>query len=101
MPAVVLNHITVIDVATTTARRDILVVTRAGRIAAVGRAEAIEVAPGAEAINLTGKFLIPGLVDMHNHLGPGEARPGPPRPGARGHARHPSVPLADGSPLVS
>ncbi|HQZ38343.1 MAG TPA: hypothetical protein PLH72_04855 [Vicinamibacterales bacterium] len=54
------------------------IVIRGGCIAAVGRADASEVPPGAEVIDLTGKFVIRGLVDMHNHLGPGEAIPGPP-----------------------
>lgn len=79
--AVVLNHITVIDVAGATARRDMAVVIRGSRISAVGRADAIQIPQGAEVIDLTGKFLIPGLVDMHNHLGPAENIPGPPRPG--------------------
>jgi imidazolonepropionase-like amidohydrolase len=80
-PAVVLNHITIVDVVGSSARRDMAVVIRGTRIAAVGRADAIEVPRGAEVIDLTGKFLIPGLIDMHNHLGPGEAIPGPPGPG--------------------
>ena len=79
--AVVLNHITVIDVADATARRDMAVVIRGSRISAVGRADTIQIPQGAEVIDLTGKFLIPGLVDMHNHLGPGDNIPGPPRPG--------------------
>jgi imidazolonepropionase-like amidohydrolase len=57
------------------------VVIRGSHIAAVGRANAIEIPQGAQVIDLTGKFLIPGLIDMHNHLGPGENIPGPPGPG--------------------
>ena len=79
--AVVLNHLTVIDVAGSSAQRDMAVLIRGSRIAAVGRADAIDVPRGAEVIDLTGKFLMPGLVDMHNHLGPGEVIPGPPGPG--------------------
>ena len=36
------------------------------RIAAVG--EGLEAPEGAEVIDLTGKYLVPGLVDMHVHL---------------------------------
>jgi hypothetical protein len=32
-------------------------------------------------IDLTGRFLLPGLVDMHHHLARGAAMPGPPAPG--------------------
>jgi imidazolonepropionase-like amidohydrolase len=88
--AVVLNRITVIDVAGSTARRDMAVVIRGSRIAAVGRAGEIEIPQGAEVIDLSGKFLIPGLIDMHNHLGPAEIIPGPPGPGGpppRGNTR--------------
>lgn len=79
--AVVLNHITIIDIVGSTARRDMAVVIRGSRVSAVGRADAIQIPQGAEVIDLTGKFLIPGLIDMHNHLGPGETIPGPPGPG--------------------
>lgn len=54
---------------------------RGSRISAVGRADAIQIPQGAEVIDLTGKFLIPGLSDMHNDRGPGETIPGPPGPG--------------------
>lgn len=79
--ALVLNHITITDVAGSTARRDMAVVIRGSRISAVGRADAIQIPQGAEVIDLTGKFLIPGLSDMHNDRGPGETIPGPPGPG--------------------
>jgi imidazolonepropionase-like amidohydrolase len=48
-----LTHVTVIDVTGALHRRDVTVVISGGRIAAVGM----------------GKFLIPGLWDMHAHLG--------------------------------
>lgn len=34
---------------------------------------------GSEVINASGKFVIPGLADMHNHLGAGGMSLGPPR----------------------
>ena len=41
------------------------------RISAVGAADSVRAidAPGAETIDATGQFLIPGLWDMHVHLG--------------------------------
>ena len=40
-----------------------------GRIEAVGQREAVEVPPDAEVIDVTGKVLLPGLIDCHDHLG--------------------------------
>lgn len=44
------------------------VVVRDGRIAAVGPSGAVPIPPGAIGIDGTGKYLIPGLADMHTHL---------------------------------
>lgn len=38
------------------------------RIAAIGPAREVVVPTGARQINGTGKFLIPGLIDLHVHL---------------------------------
>lgn len=48
------------------------VVVRGGRIAEIGDAGKIKVPAGAVKIDGRGKFLMPGLVDMHLHLSPGE-----------------------------
>jgi imidazolonepropionase-like amidohydrolase len=42
------------------------IVLRDGRIAAVGANAAIP--PGAEVIDVTGKFISPGLIDCHSHI---------------------------------
>src|SRR5262249_20854378 len=51
------------------------IVIRDGNIADVGGAASIAVPPGATAVDLSGKTVIPGLVMMHEHLyyttGPG------------------------------
>jgi imidazolonepropionase-like amidohydrolase len=44
------------------------VVVQDGRITAVGAASAIQVPPGATRIDGTGKYLLPGLAEMHGHL---------------------------------
>lgn len=44
------------------------VVIRDGRIAAVGPAHRVPVPAGARRIDGRGKFLVPGLADMHAHL---------------------------------
>ncbi|HSK71340.1 MAG TPA: amidohydrolase family protein [Pyrinomonadaceae bacterium] len=48
------------------------VLIRAGRIAEIGGAGSLKVPPEALQIDGRGKFLMPGLVDMHVHLSPGE-----------------------------
>jgi len=38
------------------------------RIAAVEPVEALELEPGAQALELSGLYLVPGLIDLHTHL---------------------------------
>ena len=51
------------------------VVVRDGRIAAVGPARSVTVPAGARRIDGRGKYLIPGLADMHTHLFSDDAVP--------------------------
>lgn len=44
------------------------IVIRAGRIAAVGATEKVIIPPGAQALDLNGKTIMPGLVDLHDHM---------------------------------
>ncbi|MGZ5492727.1 MAG: amidohydrolase family protein [Thermoanaerobaculia bacterium] len=57
-------HVTVIDTTGGPSRRDATVVIRDGRIASIGDT----VPKGSEVVDGRGKFLIPGLWDMHAHL---------------------------------
>ena len=45
-----------------------VVLVRDGRIEAVGRAGDVDVPPGAEVIDVTGRTILPGYVDTHAHL---------------------------------
>jgi imidazolonepropionase-like amidohydrolase len=47
------------------------VLVRDGRIAEVGPAGRVRVPEGATRIDAAGKFLIPGLAEMHAHVPPG------------------------------
>src|SRR5262245_32441839 len=47
---------------------DQTVVVRGGRIAEVGPSSAVQVPAGALQIDGRGRFLMPGLADMHVHL---------------------------------
>jgi imidazolonepropionase-like amidohydrolase len=47
---------------------DAVIVIEGDRISSVGRAEATPVPPEAEVIDVTGKTVIPGLINCHTHL---------------------------------
>lgn len=51
--------------------RNAVIVIAGNRIDDVGPAQDIDIPKGAEVIDATGKFVIPGLADMHNHLARG------------------------------
>ena len=61
------------------------VVVAGGRIVAVGPTATTAVPEGAERIDVTGKVLIPGLVDTHSHIGGGSGgdSSGPVQPDVR------------------
>src|SRR6202035_4647439 len=61
------RHVTVIDATGSPARPGMTVVIDKGRIAAVGKDAEVLVPQSAQVFDGTGRFLIPGLVDMHVH----------------------------------
>ena len=68
-PAVTaLTHATVLDGTGTAPRTDMTILIENGRIRDV-RPSALGVPPGAAVTDLTGRFVIPGLIDAHVHLG--------------------------------
>ena len=66
-----LENVTVIDGTGAPARAGLSVAVTGERISAVGPAGSVRAisGPGAETIDAAGQFLIPGLWDMHVHLG--------------------------------
>ena len=65
--SLVLTHVTVIDATGAGARPDMTVVIKGDRILEMGKSGEIRLPEGAQTLNATGKFLIPGLWDMHVH----------------------------------
>lgn len=63
----VFTHATVIDATGGPAQPDMTVVVTADRISQLGKSGELSVPTGAQVIDATGKFLIPGLWDMHIH----------------------------------
>lgn len=63
----VFTNVTVIDATGADAKPDMTVVITGNRIAAVDRTGQVRIPEGAAVVDATGKFLIPGLWDMHVH----------------------------------
>jgi imidazolonepropionase-like amidohydrolase len=66
---------TIIDPSSDPARFQADILIEGDRIAAVGPQAGIDIPATARRIDASGKFIIPGLIDVHNHLGSGV--PGP------------------------
>jgi imidazolonepropionase-like amidohydrolase len=66
-PALVITHVTVIDPRDGTTAPDRTIAIRGDRIAVVTSARDGAAIPAARTIDGTGKFVIPGLWDMHIH----------------------------------
>jgi imidazolonepropionase-like amidohydrolase len=64
----VLQHVTVIDGTGRAPWPDQTVVISGGRVTAIGSAGKIKIDKSANIIDARGKFLLPGLWDMHVHL---------------------------------
>jgi Amidohydrolase family len=63
-----LLHVNVIDVNGGPTRRDMTVIVVGDRIARIGVYKNTKLPTGSNAIDATGKYLIPGLWDMHVHV---------------------------------
>ena len=65
---IALTHVTVIDMTGARPKPDMTVVLTGNRITAIGKTGQARVPRGAQVIDARGKFLIPGLWDMHVHF---------------------------------
>ncbi len=63
----VISHVTVIDATGSAAKPDMTVVIQGDRITELGNSMEIRVPQDARLVDAAGKFLIPGLCDMHIH----------------------------------
>jgi imidazolonepropionase-like amidohydrolase len=66
-PAIVFAHATLLDMTGAAARQDQTVVVVGDRIIEIGKSDKIKLPKDALVIDATGRFLIPGLWDMHVH----------------------------------
>jgi imidazolonepropionase-like amidohydrolase len=65
----VLTHATVIDGAGAVPQKDVTIVMENGRIRDVGPSSKIPLPAGATVVDLTGKFIVPGIINAHGHVG--------------------------------
>jgi imidazolonepropionase-like amidohydrolase len=63
-----ITDVTVLPMTGDTTLRGTTVVVRDGRIAEIGATRNVKVPSGARRVDGRGKYLIPGLADMHTHL---------------------------------
>ena len=66
-PPLAITHVTVIDATGSPAQGDRTVVITGDRITSIGPSTDVRALEGARVVDGTGKFLIPGLWDMHVH----------------------------------
>jgi hypothetical protein len=67
------TNATIIDVKSGQPTPGMTIVVVGNRIAALGQTGAVRLPADAQVIDVSGKYLIPGLWDMHAHLGAGGA----------------------------
>ena len=68
MRGVVLDNVRIIDGSGAAPIENGRIVIERDRIAQIGRAAAIAVPAGAETVDLAGRTVIPGLIDLHFHI---------------------------------
>lgn len=64
----VITHVVVIDATGALPQPDMTVIVEGNRIKRLGKTGKVRIPKGAQVIDAKGKFLIPGLWDMHVHL---------------------------------
>ena len=65
-----LTHATVIDGSGRAPEADVTIVMENGRIRDMGRSSAVAVPAGAAVIDVSGKYVVPGIINAHGHVGP-------------------------------
>jgi imidazolonepropionase-like amidohydrolase len=64
-----LTHATVIDGTGAGAQKDVTIVIENGRVRDMGPSSKISTPTGATVVDLTGRFVVPGIINAHGHVG--------------------------------
>ena len=65
----VLTHATVLDGTGAVPQKDVSIILENGRIREMGPTSKVPVPAGAMVVDLTGKFVVPGIINAHGHVG--------------------------------
>jgi imidazolonepropionase-like amidohydrolase len=65
----VLTHGTVLDGTGAVPQKDVSIVLENGRIRDMGPSSKVSVPTGATVVDLAGKFVVPGIINAHGHVG--------------------------------
>ena len=65
----VLTHATLIDGTGGAPVEDATIVIRGEKIAAVGPSDKVKTPKGADVVDLSGKTIVPGIINLHGHVG--------------------------------
>ena len=68
-----LTHATVIDGTGAAPQNDVTIVMENGRIRQMGTA--VPAPPNATVVDLAGKYVVPGIINAHGHVGPAPRDP--------------------------
>ena len=66
---IVLNNATVIDGTGAAPVEGLAIIMADGKIREMGPAAQIEIPEGAQVVDVSGKFVIPGIINLHGHVG--------------------------------
>lgn len=72
-PVTAMTHATIIDGTGAAPLRDATIIIQNGSITAIG--PGLPAPPGANVVDLTGKFVTPGIINAHGHVGPAPRDP--------------------------
>src|SRR6266576_3054770 len=67
---IALTHTTLIDGTGEPAQDDVTIVMENGRIRDIGLSRSTTTPANATVVDLTGKFVVPGIINAHGHVGP-------------------------------
>jgi imidazolonepropionase-like amidohydrolase len=64
-----LTHATLIDGSGSPPQPDVTILIENGHISDIGRSSATAVPAGASVVDVSGKFIVPGIINAHGHVG--------------------------------